>query len=90
VCKADVERQVFAFAASHADAGWQACVARPGLISGFSGPLGVLKNAAISAIGVVGHTVSVQVCVAAMLQQCEDGFQKDVLANEDMVDFAKR
>jgi hypothetical protein len=81
---------VFAFAGSHADAGWQTCVARPGLISGFSGAFGMLKNAAITAISVVGHTVSVQVCVAAMLQQCADGFEKDVLANEDMVQFARK
>ena len=48
-----------------------------------------MKNVAITAIGMVGHTVSVHDCVAAMLNQCTEGFEKNVLLNEDMARLAK-
>jgi hypothetical protein len=80
---------VLNFASLHTDAGWETCVARPGLISGLPGAVGMAKNVAITAIGMVGHTVSVRVCAISMIEQCADGFAKAVLSNEDMVTHGK-
>jgi len=88
--QADVEKQALNFASSHADAGWQTCIARPGLISGFSGAVGMMKNVAITAIGMLGGTISVKDCGAAMIEQCAEGFENEVLTNEDLVRLGRK
>ncbi|KAF2679277.1 nucleoside-diphosphate-sugar epimeras-like protein [Lentithecium fluviatile CBS 122367] len=87
--RSGVENEVRDFAASHANVGWQTCIARPGLISGFSGAVGMMKNATITAIGFVGHSVTVRDCAASMIKLCAEGLEKETLENEDMVRMGK-
>jgi hypothetical protein len=83
--QADVEKSIRGFTAEHAESGWKACIVKPGLISGFTGLVGTLKNAAITAFGFVGNTVGADEIARAMLKQCVDGLEKETLENLDLV-----
>lgn len=77
-----MERQVLAFAAEHNDSGFEACVAKPGLIS----RPGEWSNTAITVWGWVGGSrVGVSECAAAMIEQVLNGFEKEPLHNVDLV-----
>jgi hypothetical protein len=74
---------VLAFAEEHKDAGWQACVAKPGLISS---PETSVKNILITTVSWLGASkVDVRECAAAMIDQVVNGFEKDPLTNADLV-----
>ncbi|KAF2634119.1 hypothetical protein P280DRAFT_554811 [Massarina eburnea CBS 473.64] len=84
-----MENTVLDFAAEHKESGWKACIAKPGLISGLPGVFGMFRNAAITAVGWVGNTISAEQCARAMIKQCVDGIDKETLVNWDMVKLGR-
>jgi hypothetical protein len=79
----ETENEVLAFAAEHKDAGFEACVAKPGLITSAESPLKKMFITAVSWLG--ASKVDVSECVAAMIDQVMNGFEKDPLVNADLV-----
>ncbi|KXX80361.1 Protein FMP52, mitochondrial [Madurella mycetomatis] len=65
----------------------EACVAKPGLISGPEKPAAILQRAFLSLIGVPG--IKVSEVSAALVHQVVNGFEKETLLNEDMVRIAQ-
>lgn len=82
-----MENKVLAFAQERKDAGWEACVAKPGLIN----RPGTMATPFISALGWVGGaTVHVTECAAAMINQVLDGFENEPLTNADLVRLGQK
>lgn len=74
---------MLAFAEEHKQAGWEACVAKPGLISSPTTPM---KNIFVTAASWTGTpAIRVEECVAAMIYQVLNGFEKEPLNNVDLV-----
>jgi hypothetical protein len=84
----ETENQVLTFAAEHKDAGFEACVAKPGLITSAGSPLKTMFITAASWVG--ASKVDVSECVAAMIDQVMNGFEKDPLANADLVTLGRK
>ncbi|KAF1950563.1 putative nucleoside-diphosphate-sugar epimerase [Byssothecium circinans] len=83
--RAGMENTVLDFDVEHKAFGWNACIVKPGLISGLPGVMGAFKNAGITAIGWLVPTVKVEQCAKAMLKQCVDGIERQTLDNSDLV-----
>jgi hypothetical protein len=84
----DTENKVMAFAADHQGTRWEACVAKPALIS----PTGVsVKGIFLTALSWVGgQAIGVSECVAAIIDQLTNGFEKDPLTNADLVRLGRK
>ncbi|KAI1842887.1 hypothetical protein JX266_010905 [Neoarthrinium moseri] len=85
--RGETENQVLAFAAGHKDEGFEASVAKPGLITDGSWYKAAVSFA-LKYTNIV-PSVSVEEVAAAMLQQVVDGFEKDPLENADLIRLGK-
>ncbi|KAF8206152.1 hypothetical protein K438DRAFT_2013944 [Mycena galopus ATCC 62051] len=81
--RGETENRVLAFAAEHKDEGFEACVAKPGLIT-----RSFVLAAGIKLFG--GQSVSLEEVSAAMVHQVVHGFEKDPLENEDLVRIGRK
>lgn len=80
----ETENQVLSFAASQEPPGSvEACVAKPGLVTGNSTVARSVLGAAVRWTNVIPN-VGAEELVAAMLQQVVRGFEKEPLRNEDL------
>lgn len=79
---------MLAFAAEYEDTGFEACVAKPGLISSPGTPM---KNIFITAANWAGiPKVELSECAAAMIDQVMNGFEKDPLNNADLIRLGRK
>lgn len=80
--KGETESQVLALAAENKHI--QACIAKPGFITGRGGILRGIMGTAISWTGAV-DTIDVKEVAAAMLYETVRGFEDEILTNKVMV-----
>ncbi|GAB1317954.1 hypothetical protein MFIFM68171_08164 [Madurella fahalii] len=80
--RGEAESRILKFA-KKSNGAVEACVAKPGLISGPGKPAAILQRVLLSFIGVPG--IKVSEVSAALVHQVVNGFEKETLLNEDMV-----
>ncbi|KAJ6475255.1 putative nucleoside-diphosphate-sugar epimerase [Mycena vitilis] len=87
IMRAETEDKVLVFAAQHSSDKFEACVAKPGIIT-LSAASRVFASAVKVVMGI--PSVSVPEVAAAMLQQVVDGFEKEPLQNADLVRIGRQ
>ncbi|KAJ7679040.1 hypothetical protein DFH06DRAFT_1315988 [Mycena polygramma] len=85
--RGETENKVLAFAAQHSDEKFEACVAKPGIITRSTASW--VFASAVKLIMSVPN-VSVAEVAAAMLQQASNGFEKEPLQNADLVRIGRQ
>ncbi len=81
----ETENQVLAFAADHKDEGWEACIVKPGYITGPGRQVSAAQAEAAIKMGYPGvPQVEQTACVATMLDAVVNGPVSDTLTNEDL------
>ncbi|KAF7374665.1 Succinate-semialdehyde dehydrogenase [Mycena sanguinolenta] len=85
--RGETENRVLAFAAEHSSEGFEACVAKPGLITQDAASIARAEELK-KTMGV--PSVTVEEVSAAMLQQVLCGIEKEPLMNEDLVRIGRK
>jgi hypothetical protein len=79
----ETENQVLSYAASQPPGSVEACVAKPGLVTGHSTLVRSAWGAAVRWTNVLPNVI-IEELAAAMLQQVRSGFEKEPLMNGDL------